>query len=74
MLNVPLSPIQSGSESAVVMERWVVKIEGLEQKKREYKAILNRELNDIDDEFSTLGYLSQELQIRARGIRLGRVA
>jgi len=66
--------IKSGSESAAVMERWVVKIEGLEQKKREYESVLKRELNDIDDEFSTLGYLSQELQIRARGLRLKRAA
>lgn len=66
--------IQSGSESAAVMERWVVKISGLEQKKREYEAILKRELNDIDDEFSTLGFLSQELQIRARGLRRSRAA
>ena len=66
--------IQSGSQSPAIMERWVVKIEGLEQKKREYEAILNRELNAIDDDFSTLNYLSQELQIRARGLRLGRAA
>ena len=66
--------IRSGSESAAVMERWVVKIEGLEQKKREYESVLKRELNDIDDEFSTLGYLSQELQIRARGLRVKRAA
>ena len=66
--------IRSGSESAAVMERWIAKIESLEQKKHEYESVLKRELNDIDDEFSTLGYLSQELQIRARGIRLKRVA
>jgi len=66
--------IKSGSESAAVMERWVVKIANLEDKKREYESILKRELNDIDDEFSTLGYLSQELQIRARGIRLRNAA
>ena len=66
--------IQSGSESAAVMDRWVVKISGLEQKKREYESILKRELNDIDDEFTTLGYLSEELQLRARGIRLCKAA
>jgi len=66
--------IQSGSESAAVMERWILKIEGLEQKKREYESILKRELNAIDDDFSTLNYLSQELQIRARGIRRSRAA
>ena len=66
--------IQSGSQSAAIMDRWVVKIEGLEQKKREYEEILKRELNAIDDEFSSLGYLSQELQIRAQGIRRSKAA
>jgi regulator of extracellular matrix RemA (YlzA/DUF370 family) len=66
--------ILSGSQSAAIMDRWVVKIEGLERKKREYEEILKRELNAIDDDFSSLGYLSQELQIRARGIRIGRAA
>jgi len=64
--------IQSGSQSESIMNRWVVKIENLEQKKREYEAILKRELNEIDDDFTTLNYLSQELQIRARGLRLSK--
>ena len=66
--------IQTGSQSPAIMERWVVKIESLEQKKREYEAILQRELNAIDDDFSTLNYLSQELQIRARGLRRSKAA
>ena len=66
--------IQSGSESPAIMDRWVVKIDNLEQKKREYEAVLKRELNDIDDDFSSLNYLAQELQIRARGIRRSKVA
>ena len=66
--------IQTGSQSPAIMERWVVKIEGLEQKKREYEAILKRELNAIDDDFTSLNYLSQELQIRARGLRVKKAA
>ena len=66
--------IQSGSQSPAIMERWVVKIEGLERKKREYEAMLQRELNAIDDDFSILSYLSQELQIRALGLRRSRAA
>ena len=66
--------IQSGSQSAAIMERWIVKIESLEQKKREYEDILHRELNAIDDDFTSLNYLAQELQIRARGLRLSRAA
>lgn len=47
--------IRSGSQSPAIMERWVAKIESLEQKKREYESILQRELSAIDDDFSTLG-------------------
>lgn len=66
--------IQSGSQSASIMERWVLKIESLEAKKREYEQILHRELTEIDDDFGSLKYISQELQIRARGIRLSKAA
>jgi hypothetical protein len=61
--------IQTGSQSAAIMERWALKIQSLEVKKREYEATLQRELHDIDGEFQSLGYLEQELLIRARGIR-----
>jgi hypothetical protein len=64
--------IETGSESAAVLNRWVLKIRGLEAKKREYEAVLQRELHDTDDEFTSLGYLADELTIRARGIFLGR--
>jgi len=66
--------IHSGSQSAAIMERWVLRIASLEQKKREYEAILQRELSDIDDDFSSLGHLSLELSIRARGIKLAKMA
>jgi len=66
--------IQTGSQSAAIMERWVLKIEGLSAKKREYEDILKQELNEIDEDFSSLGFLSQELQLRARGIRRNNAA
>ena len=66
--------IKTGSQSAAIMDRWVVKIEGLEQKKHEYETILKRELNAVDDDFSTLNHLSVELQIRARGLRCNKAA
>ena len=47
------------------MERWVLKVRGLEERKRHYEEILRRELNGLDEEFSTLKLLSQELQVRA---------
>lgn len=61
--------IQTGNQSPAVMERMVLRIQGLEQKKRHYEEVLQRELHDVDDAFSTLRYLAQELQIRTRGIR-----
>ena len=61
--------IQSGSQSPKIMDRWVMRIQGLEQKKRNYENILKRELTDLDEEFTSLRYLSDELRIRAAGLR-----
>ena len=66
--------IKSGSASPSILERWVTKISTLEEKKRHYEEILRRELDGLDDEFETLKFLSQELSIRARGLRLQRAA
>lgn len=61
--------IKSGSQSPAIMERWVTKVHSLEQKKQHYEAVLQRELDGLDDEFSVLKFLSQELQVRANNIR-----
>ena len=66
--------IQSGSRSPAVMERWVNKIATLEQKKQHYEEILRRELDGLDDEFETLRLLSQELSVRANGLRFRKAA
>ena len=65
---------KSGSTSPSIMERWINKISTLEEKKRHYETILRRELDGLDDVFETLKFLSQELSIRARGLRLQRAA
>ncbi len=56
--------IKSGSQSPAVMERWVLEIKALEEKKKHYEGVLRRELDGLDDEFSTLKFLSRELQVR----------
>ena len=66
--------IKSGSQSPAVMDRWVLKIQGLEEKKRHYEQVLRRELDGLDDQFSTLKFLSQELQMRSRSIRFQKAA
>ena len=65
--------IKSGSQSPAVMDRWVLKVQALEQKKRHYESVLQRELDGLDDEFSVLKFLSQELQVRANNIRNQRL-
>lgn len=66
--------IKSGSRSPAVMDRWVLKIQALEEKKRHYEQVLRRELDGLDDEFSTLKFLSQELQVRAQNLRFKKAA
>lgn len=66
--------IQSGSQSPAVMDRWVLKVRGLEEKKRHYEQVLQRELDGLDDEFNTLKFLAQELQVRANSIRFQKTA
>ena len=66
--------IQSGSQSPKIMERWIMRIQGLEEKKRDYEDILKRELSDLDDDFTSLRYLSDELRIRAAGLRANQRA
>lgn len=66
--------IQSKSQSPAVMDRWVLKVRGLEEKKKHYEQILQRELDGLDDEFNTLKFLAQELQMRATNIRRYKAA
>ena len=66
--------IKSGSQSPAVMDRWVLKIQGLEEKKRHYEQVLRRELDGLDEEFGTLKFLAQELQARAQNIRFQKAA
>ena len=66
--------IKSDCQSPAVMERWVLKVRDLEERKRHYEEVLRRELNGLDDEFSTLKFLAQELQARSRNIRFQRAA
>jgi hypothetical protein len=66
--------IATDSKSCSVMDRWVNKIAALADKKRNYESILKRELDALDDEFSALKFLSQELQLRARRLQLQKCA
>lgn len=54
----------------IYLDRLVLRIQGLEQKRGYYEGILSRDLTDLNDQFTSLRYLSEELQIWARGLRV----
>ena len=66
--------IDSGCQSPSIMERWIRRIDDLKQKKQRYEALFRKELSETDAEFDSLQLYSQELQIRADGIRMQRAA
>lgn len=66
--------IDSGCQSAAIMERWISRIEELKEKKQRYEALFRKELTETDEEFDSLQLYQQELQMRAEGIRALKVA
>lgn len=66
--------IDSGCQSASIMERWIRRIHELEQKKQRYEALFRKELSETDAEFGSLELYSQELQVRVDGIRMMKAA
>ena len=58
--------IDTNITSPAVMNRWIAKIDALEEKRRHYEGILHRQLDDLNDEFSTLQMFSQDLQVRVQ--------
>jgi gamma-glutamylcyclotransferase (GGCT)/AIG2-like uncharacterized protein YtfP len=52
------------SKSAAICDRWTNRIQALLLKKKGYEDVLKRELDDLDEEFKNLQFLSQELQLR----------
>ena len=49
-----LNLIRNGSNSQKILDRWELKIQSLESKKREYEGILKQDLSGIDEEFTML--------------------
>lgn len=66
--------LDSGCQSPSIMERWILRIQDLEQKKQRYEALFRKELHDVDEEFDSLHLYSQELSIRAQGIKMQKAA
>ena len=56
--------INSGCESKAVIQRWLEKINALQQKKTTYEEILRRRLDDLNQDYAMLQMQSQELAVR----------
>ena len=66
--------INNGCQSAAVMNRLILRIDNLRDKKRKYEDLFQQELDALDDEFQTLGLFVQEMQIRTQGFRSQKAA
>ncbi len=61
--------ISSESQSPSVMNRWVLKVQELENKKRNYEEILQRDFDNLNSDFDLLRLQAQELQLRASKLK-----
>jgi hypothetical protein len=61
--------ISNDTQNPAVLERWLLKINKLEDKKQHYEEILQHELTELDSQYDTLKFLAQELTIRAASLR-----
>lgn len=56
--------IDNGCDSPKVIERWMQKIAALQQKKKTYEEVLQRQLDDLNSDYRLLQMQSQELYVR----------
>ena len=56
--------IDNGCDSPAVIQRWMQKIDSLQQKKRIYEDILQRQLDDLNSDYAMLQMQGQELTVR----------
>lgn len=66
--------INNASQSPAILERWINRIRELEEKKQRFEALFRKQLDETDNEFDTLRLYSQELQMRAMGLRANKAA
>lgn len=58
--------IQTGSQSSLVIGKWLNKISKIEEKKQKYEDLFRKELDRLNDDFDVLKLQSQELQLRLK--------
>ena len=65
-----LKLIQSGNSSQKILDRWELKIQSLESKKREYETILKQSLSGIDEEFTMLRDMCDQFKTTVRSSQI----
>lgn len=58
--------IRSGSTSEKILDRWELKLQSLEARKREYEAILKQDLSGMDEKYSLLRDTCDQFRLRVR--------
>ena len=61
-----LKLIQNGNSSQKILDRWELKIQSLESKKREYEDILKQDLSGIDEEFTMLRDICDQFKLKVK--------
>ncbi len=62
--------IQNGNTSQKILDRWELKIQTLENKKREYERILKHDLSGVDEEFMMLKNMCSQFRAGVRSSQL----
>ncbi len=62
--------IQNGNTSQRILDRWELKIQSLEMKKREYETILKKDLSGVDEEFTMLRELCNQYRMGVKSTQL----
>lgn len=65
-----LKLIRNGNSSQKILDRWELKIQSLESKKREYETILKQNLSGIDEEFTMLRDMCDRFKTTVRSSQI----
>jgi len=66
--------IQNGNTSQKILDRWMLKIQALESKKKEYEQVLKQNLSGIDEEFTMLRDICDQFGACVRSSQIFSVA
>ena len=62
--------IRNGNSSQRILDRWTLKIEGLQRKKGEYEALLKQSLSGMDENFTLLEGMRNQLMLNVQSANL----